>query len=141
GRSQQLLLPELPALVLRTAIGPAKLAGQLAVRSIRQFGGGRSYAVAKSFRQDVLVCSLDRLVLRGAAHAQGREVHKRRPPLGDQLSHTCPNRWRDLKARTTKASRHVESVEVRSPIQNGPWVGAHIVDSGMPTGIYGLAIR
>ena len=90
------------------------------MRSTRQFGGVRSYAVAKSFREDVLVCSLNRLMRREAAQAKGRDVHKRRPPLGDQLSHTCPNRWGDLKARTTEASRHVESVEVRSPVKNGP---------------------
>src|SRR5215471_13584705 len=85
-----------------------------------QTGGARSHTVAKASREDVLVYSLNRLMLREAAQAKGRDVHKCRPSLSDQLSHTCPNRWGDLNARTTEASRHVESVEVRSPIQHGP---------------------
>src|SRR5262245_41745368 len=78
-----------------------------------------SHTVAKTFREGVFVYTLNWLMLREAAQTKWRNVHKCRSPLGDQLSHTGPYRWGDLKARTTEASCHIESVKARSSIQNG----------------------
>ena len=39
-----------------------------------------SHAVAKSLWEDVLVCSLNRLMLCETAQAKWRDVHQRRPP-------------------------------------------------------------
>ena len=83
GRAQQLLLPGLPALVVPTPILPSEDVTR----------GGRILP------ENVLVGSLNRLLLCEAAQAKGGDVHKRRPPLGNKLSHTCPHRWGDLKAR------------------------------------------
>ena len=53
-----------------------------------QPGGVRLHTVAKAGREDVLVYSLNRLMLCEAAQAERCDVHKHRPPLGDQLSPT-----------------------------------------------------
>src|SRR5437762_11384159 len=91
--------------------------------------------MTESLWQGVLVRPLNRLLLLEAAQTKRGNVHQRRPSLGDQLCHTGPDGWRDFKAGATEPSGHIESIDTRSTIENGPRVRADVIHASMPTGV------
>src|SRR5712691_4152159 len=94
--------------------------------------------MTKIRRQDILVWSLNRLVLLKAAQTKRGNVYKRRPSLGDQLGHTGPDGGGDFKASATKPGGHIEPVDARRTIEDGPGVRADVIHARMPTGVRGL---
>src|SRR5919106_2038229 len=95
-------------------------------------------AMTKIFWQDVLVGTVDWLLLVKAAEAKGADVDKRRPLLHDQFGHAGPNRRRNLKAGAAEAGSHIQPLNPRGTIEDRARIWADVIDPCMPTLVFRL---